>query len=126
MEYVQATYHVTYKVFTPGEVVRPTSRRCPLPDGEYVVTRYTPPLSAGDSPIIFVEGHPRGVDAEYITSVSHPCEHPGGPSVEEVREPVVIAGPHTATAGHAAETEPGPGYTPTRGRSGKGLVQLGG
>lgn len=127
MEYVQATYLVRYKVFTPGEVVRPTSRRCPLDEGEYVVARYFPPLSSDDEPIVFVEGRQTGVEATYLTSVSHPCEHPGVPSVEKVGEPVVIAGPNAAPADPpAAETDVGPGHVPTRGRTGRGLIQLGG
>ncbi len=127
MEYVQATYLVRYKVFTPGEVVRPTSRRCPLDEGEYVVTRYVPPLSPGDDPIVFVEGRRTGVEAEYLTSVSHPCEHPDVPWMERVGEPVVIAGPDAAPGEQAAaEADAGPGHVPTRGRTGRGLIQLGG
>ena len=127
MEYVQATYLVRYKVFTPGEVVRPTSRRCPLDEGEYVVTRYVPPLSPGDDPIVFVEGHRTGVEAEYLISVSHPCEHPGVPWMERVGEPVVIAGPDAAPGDPpAAESEAGPRHVPTRGRTGRGLIPLGG
>ncbi len=128
MEYVQATYLVRYKVFTPGEVVRPTSRRCPLDEGEYVVTRYVPPLSPGDEPIVFVEGRRTGVEAEYLTSVSHPCEHPGIPSVERVGEPVVVSGPGAEPARQPAGEQPtggtGPrtGYVPARGRSGRGLT----
>lgn len=127
MEYVQATYLVRYKVFTPGEVVRPTSRRCPLDEGEYVVTRFVPPLSPGDEPIVFVEGRRTGVEAEYLTSVSHPCEHPGVPWMERVGEPVVIAGPDAAPADPpAAEADAGPVHVPTRGRTGRGLIPLGG
>lgn len=128
MEYVQATYLVRYKVFTPGEVVRPTYRRCPLDEGEYVVSRYVPPLSPGDDPIVFVEGRRTGVEAEYLTSVSHPCEHPDVPWMERVGEPVVIAGPNAAPARQPAGEQPtcgtGPrtGYVPTRGRSGRGLT----
>ena len=128
MEYVQATYAVTYKVFTPGEVVRPTSRRCPLDDGEYVVSEYVPPLSPGDEPIVFVEGRRTGVDAYYLTSVSHPCEQPRSLSVEMVGEPVVIASPNTGSDAQQPTPEPesGSGYTPSRGRSGRGLIGLGG
>ena len=128
MKYVQATYTVIYKVFTPGEVVRPTSRRCPLEDGEYVVRDYVPPLTPGDDPIVFVEGRRTGVDAYYLTSVSHPCEQPRSLSVEMVGEPAVIASPNTGSDAQqpTAGAESGAGYTPTRGRSGKGLIELGG
>lgn len=128
MEYVQVTYAVIYAVFTPGEVVRPSSHRCPLEDGEYVVTRYYPPTSPGDDPIVFVEGHRTGFNAYYVTSVSHPCELPSSFSVETVGEPVVIARPDTGPADQqpTAEAESGSGYTPTRGRNGRGLIELGG
>ncbi len=132
MEYVHATYRVTYKVFTPGEVVRPTSRRCPPEDGEYVVTRYFRPLSPADNPIVFVEGHQTGVEAEYLTSLSQPCEHPAPPNVEEVGEPVVVSGPGAAPARLPAGEQaaggagPGSGSVPTRGRTGRGLISLGG
>jgi hypothetical protein len=47
--------------------------------------------------------------------------------MERVGEPVVIAGPDAAPGEQAvAEADAGPGHVPTRGRTGRGLIQLGG
>lgn len=60
---------VEYKMFEPGERIRPTSSRCPLHPGEYVVTGCVPPISPGDDSIVFVGGHRSGLGTEYLESV---------------------------------------------------------
>ena len=70
MKLKEITFTVTYKEFEKGEKVRPTSSRCPLSPGEYVITECHPPLCAGDETIVFVEGREHGLSAEYITSVN--------------------------------------------------------
>jgi hypothetical protein len=59
----------TITVFDVGEVVRPTSRRCPLADVSWTVTKCIEPRFPGDPVIVFVEGHPTGVNGEYLTAV---------------------------------------------------------
>lgn len=63
------TFRVEYKMFEPGERIRPTSSRCPLDPGEYVVTSCVAPISPGDDSTVFVEGHQWGVGTEYLESV---------------------------------------------------------
>jgi hypothetical protein len=64
------TFRTEYKMFEPGERVRPTSVRCPLGPGEYVVTRCVAPISPGDDSTVFVEGRQRGVGTEYLESAN--------------------------------------------------------
>jgi hypothetical protein len=68
MQIEAITFRVEYKMFEPGERIRPTSSRCPLDSGEYVVTRCRAPISPGDDSIVFVEGRQRGVETEYLQS----------------------------------------------------------
>ena len=63
------TLRVEYKMFEPGERIRPTSSRCPLDPGEYVVTSCVAPISPGDDSTVFVEGQQWGVGTEYLESV---------------------------------------------------------
>jgi hypothetical protein len=63
------TFRVEYKMFDPGERIRPTSSRCPLDPGEYVVTSCVAPISPGDDSTVFVEGQQWGVGTEYLESV---------------------------------------------------------
>ena len=63
------TWTEEYKVFDNGEKVKPTSPRCPLPPGVYVVTKCHKPMYAGDEVIVFVEGHDTGFSGEYLTAV---------------------------------------------------------
>jgi hypothetical protein len=72
------TFRIEYKMFEPGERIRPTSSRCPLGPGEYVVTSCVAPISPGDDSTVFVEGHQWGVGTEYLESVDrgNPCHAP--------------------------------------------------
>jgi hypothetical protein len=63
------TVRVEYKMFEPGERIRPTSSRCPLDPGEYVVTSCVAPIAPGDDSTVFVEGRQWGVGTEYLESV---------------------------------------------------------
>ena len=70
MRYETRTFEIKFKVFEVGEKVRPTSPRCPLEPGEYIVTRCVLPLCASDdNSVVFVEGHKYGVSEEYLTAV---------------------------------------------------------
>ena len=60
------THTETFKVFDVGELVSPTSGRCPLDPGVYVVTQYHRPLFPGDQPTVFVAGRTTGLSAEYL------------------------------------------------------------
>lgn len=62
------TFRVEYKMFDVGERIRPTSSRCPLEPGEYVVTSCVAPSSPGDDSTVFVEGEPWGVGTDYLES----------------------------------------------------------
>lgn len=62
------TFRVEYKMFDPGERVRPASPRCPLEPGEYVVTSCVAPGSPGDDSTVFVEGEPHGLGTDYLES----------------------------------------------------------
>jgi hypothetical protein len=63
------TVRVEYKMFEPGERIRPTSSRCPLDPGEYVVASCVAPISPCDDSTVFVEGYQWGVGTEYLESV---------------------------------------------------------
>lgn len=55
------------KSFKPGDVVCPTSTRCALAPGKYLVESFVPsPPSCGYYGIVFVEGHAYGITAEYL------------------------------------------------------------
>jgi hypothetical protein len=56
----------TVKIFEKGDKVTPTSKKCALDAGVYVVERCVPPLWAGDDVIVFVEGRDVGVSGEYL------------------------------------------------------------
>ena len=62
------TYQWTQEVniFEKGDKVAPTSNRCALDAGVYVVERCVPPLVPGSDVIVFVEGRDVGVSGEYL------------------------------------------------------------
>lgn len=66
MKIETVTYEVQIKVFDVGERVRPTSSRCPLEPGEYVVRSYARPHFPGEDPVIFVYGRDQGLSTEYV------------------------------------------------------------
>ena len=70
MEIKTVTYTETYKMFEVGERIRPTSPRCSLEPGEYIVTKCIAPLFAGEESVVFVEGHKYGISTEYLEPVS--------------------------------------------------------
>lgn len=71
MKIREVTITVKYKVFEVGELVKPTSSRCVLPPGVYVVTKFIPPpIPYALDGTVFVEGKKYGVSAEYLTSVA--------------------------------------------------------
>lgn len=86
MQTIRKTYIVEFQVFAVGDIVRPTSPRCPLPMGEYRVVGFIEPIIPYElSGVVFVEGHEFGVDAEYLTvvhsaSAAEADEFPTSPS----------------------------------------------
>jgi len=54
------------KIFEKGDKVTPTSNRCALDAGVYVVERCIPPLVPGADVIVFVEGRDVGVSGKYL------------------------------------------------------------
>lgn len=79
-------FRVEYKMFEPGERIRPTS--CPLDPGEYVVTSCSAPVSPGDDSVVFVEGRQRGVGTEYLGSVDRENPHRAPDLAEAVLAPL--------------------------------------
>ena len=66
MRMEQKTFTVEYRMFDVGERVRPSSPRCPLRSGIYVVSRCLAPMFAGEEATVFVEGREHGVSAQYL------------------------------------------------------------
>lgn len=67
MKIRQESYTFKWKEFLPGELVSPTSSRCPLEPGVYKVTAFTPPFIPFEQDgIVFVEGYIYGISAEYL------------------------------------------------------------
>jgi len=64
LEIYQWTQEV--KIFEKGDKVTPTSKKCALDAGVYVVERCIPPLVVGADVIVFVEGRDVGVSSEYL------------------------------------------------------------
>ncbi|MDB4952210.1 MAG: hypothetical protein JWM27_4859 [Gemmatimonadetes bacterium] len=80
MRYEFRTFVERFKMFEPGERIRPASPRCELPPGgEYVVVRCIEPITPGYDSIVFVEGHARGADTGYLRSVEDDRDPPAGP-----------------------------------------------
>ena len=68
MKRVVKTITFSYVVFEEGDVVTPSSHRCPLPYGEcYMVTQFVEPVCVDEHGTVFVEGHEYGISAEYLT-----------------------------------------------------------
>lgn len=72
------TFTVAYKVFEPGEMIKPTSSRCPLAPGIYKVVRCVEPLlrdgecpesSQSLSSLVQVEGHDSLISTDYLDTV---------------------------------------------------------
>ena len=79
MQIKTKTFDITYTVFEVGERVTPSSSRCPLDPGVYIITRCIEPRSPGDDDsIVFVEGHDRGISAEYLMPADVTEEERGG------------------------------------------------
>ena len=67
MKTASETYIFEWKVFEPGDRVSPTSTRCVLPPGVYIVEEFHNPLIPFElDGTVFVEGHRTGVSAEYL------------------------------------------------------------
>jgi hypothetical protein len=64
------TFTVTYNYFEPGDLVTPTSTRCPLDPGVYKVEMCFKPAYPGDECIVHIEGHQYGVSSEYLREAS--------------------------------------------------------
>jgi hypothetical protein len=80
MRYEFRTFTIRFKMFEPGERIRPASPRCELPPGgEYVVVRCIEPITPGYDSIVFVEGHRRGADTGYLIPVENDHDAPSGP-----------------------------------------------
>ena len=69
MRIEEITWTEKYKMFEVGERIVPTSRRCSLNPGIYVVTKCVAPICAGDESVVFVEGRDTGISTEYVTAV---------------------------------------------------------
>ena len=70
MRFVEKTVTITYKEFEVGELVKPSSPRCVLPQGVYRVTKFLAPMVPHETDgIVFVEGRSTGISAEYLMPV---------------------------------------------------------
>jgi hypothetical protein len=79
MRYEFRTYVERFRMFEPGERIRPASPRCELPPGEYVVVRCIQPVTPGFDSIVFVEGRQTGADTDYLRLVADDPDPPRGP-----------------------------------------------
>jgi len=73
MKRVIKTIEIAYDVYESGELVKPSSPRCPLEPGSYRVTKCIEPVCAWTHGLpdtefctVFVEGHNYGISAEYL------------------------------------------------------------
>lgn len=71
MRKVKKSFEIEYNEFEVGEMVKPTSNRCPLEPGVYKVTKFIPPMTHEDSAVVFVEGHEYGIETTYLRSVEN-------------------------------------------------------
>jgi hypothetical protein len=63
------TFTVEYNYFEPGTRITPTSNRCPLERGVYVVTKCIEPRDAQDEAVCFVQGRKTGISTTYLREV---------------------------------------------------------
>ncbi len=66
MRWEEITWTEKYKMFEVGELITPTSTRCPLASGVYEVEECKAPKFAGEQSMVFVKGHRYGVSTEYL------------------------------------------------------------
>lgn len=71
------TFEIAYTMFDVGEKVRPSSKRCSLPDGIYTVTECIAPITSDqNSSVVFVKGHKYGISGEYLTTANSAFARP--------------------------------------------------
>lgn len=84
MRYQTFTFEADFKVFEPGEKVRPATRSCIIPDGIYTVQEWYPPAKTLPifGPLISLEGMSIRIDADQFLPIGDKvfrcmrCEQP--------------------------------------------------
>ena len=60
------TFELEYNYFEVGTQVVPASEHCPLMRGTYTVVHCEEPQTIDDECTVFIEGHPTGINADYM------------------------------------------------------------
>lgn len=75
MRIITKQVEMSYKEFDIGEVVRPSSSRCPLPPGDYIVAGFLPPCLPYElDSFVQLKGVPNWVEATYLWDVASATE----------------------------------------------------